>query len=116
VGPTVGLTYSKRTKKEDPVWAGRLAPTKKTQKRKSSSSGSWQKDQRQVKQKAESKHASHQYSSVFVNTMIAVIGSVLALSALSYTDASGTTSRLQVQVSETMLVFGSWEPMVGSPF
>jgi hypothetical protein len=48
--------------------------------------------------------------------MIAVIGSVLALSALSYTDASGTTSRLQVQVSETMLVFGSWEPMVGSPF
>ena len=51
--------------------------------------------------------ASHQYSSVVVTTMIAVIGSVLALSALSYTDASGTTSRLQVQVSETMFVVES---------
>jgi hypothetical protein len=42
--------------------------------------------------------------------MIAVIGAVLALSALSVTDASGTTSRLQVQVSDNVC---SWEPMVG---
>jgi hypothetical protein len=44
--------------------------------------------------------------------MIAVIGTVLALSALSYTDASGTTSRLQVQVSDNVLFLGD-EPMVG---